>query len=166
MRRFDKHAIGTRLLEVIQGNDRALMLYEGLGYEIIREIMYFQSVPMETTATLEAEPITTLFDTYYPAASHRPIWQVDVRTTQQQTELIRVREGDKSGALLFRGDLLLDVFGREEDATWLLRAAAATRPVRLTLTSDRPVMLTAARDLGFTQDAIAQFEMTKPGGTM
>lgn len=166
MHRFDDQATGTRLLEVIQGNDPALALYERLGYETVREIMYFQSVPTETDASLEPEPITELFDTYYPSAAHRPIWQVDVRTTQQQTELIRVEEGERTGALLFRGDLLLDVFGRDEDAEWLLRAAAAAGPVKLTLTSDRPALLEAARRLGFVQDAIAQFEMVKSGGTV
>lgn len=161
MRRFDEQATGTRLLEVIQGNDRALTFYERLGYGIVREIMYFQSVPMETTATLETEPITALFDAYYPSATHRPIWQVDVRTTQQQAELIRIVEGDMSGALLFRGNLLLDVFGHDEDAEWLLRAAGAVRPIRLTLTSDRPAFVEAARRLGFIQDTVTQFEMIK-----
>ncbi|WP_114165355.1 GNAT family N-acetyltransferase [Exiguobacterium sp. TNDT2] len=164
MRRFDEQAMGTRLLEVIQGNEPALALYKRLGYETVREIMYFQSVPTETDASLEPEPITELFDTYYPSATHRPIWQVDVRTTQQQTKLVRVREGETSGALLFRGDLLLDVFGRDEDAEWLLRAAVAGGPIKLTLTSDRPALIEAARRLGFVQDAIAQFEMVKPGG--
>lgn len=164
MRRFDEQAMGTRLLEVIQGNEPALTLYERLGYETVREIMYFQSVPTETEASLEPEPITELFETYYPSVIHRPIWQVDVRTTQQQAELVRVREGETTGALLFRGDLLLDVFGRDEDAEWLLRAAAAAGPIKLTLTSDRPALIEAARRLGFVQDAIAQFEMVKPGG--
>lgn len=166
MRRFDEQAMGTRLLEVIQGNEPALTLYERLGYETVREIMYFQSVPTETKASLEPEPITELFETYYPSATHRPIWQVDVRTTQQQTELVRVEEGETIGALLFRGDLLLDVFGRDEDAEWLLRAAAAGAPIKLTLTSDRPALIEAARKLGFMQDEIAQFEMVKPGGTV
>jgi len=155
MRQFDEQATGKRLLEVIQGNDPALALYDRLGYRVVREIMYFQSVP--TASMLE------LFDTYYPAAAHKPTWQVDVRTTQQQTELVRVVEGEKTGALLFRGNLLLDVFGRDEDAAWLLRAAAAEGPIRLTLTSDRPALLSAARQLGFVQDEIAQFEMIKPG---
>ncbi|UTT43131.1 GNAT family N-acetyltransferase [Exiguobacterium aurantiacum] len=164
MRRFDEQATGIRLLEVIQGNEPALALYERLGYETVRDIMYFQSVSTETDASLEPEPITELFETYYPSATHRPIWQVDVRTTQQQAELVRVEEGETTGALLFRGDLLLDVFGRDEDAEWLLRAAAAAGPIKLTLTSDRPALVEAARKLGFVQDDIAQFEMMKSGG--
>lgn len=163
MRQFDEQATGMRLLEVIQGNEPALALYERLGYRVVREIMYFQSVPTVTNATREQVPIRELFDAYYPAAGHKPIWQVDVRTTQQQTELVRVSEGETSGALLFRENLLLDVFGRDEDAEWLLRAAAAEGPIRLTLTSDRPALLMAARHLGFVQDEIAQFEMSKPG---
>lgn len=163
MRQFDEQATGMRLLEVIQGNEPALALYERLGYRVVREIMYFQSAPTETNTTRERVPIRELFDTYYPAAGHKPIWQVDVRTTQQQTELVRVSEGETSGALLFRDNLLLDVFGRDEDAEWLLRAAAAEGPIRLTLTSDRPALLMAARHLGFVQDEIAQFEMSKPG---
>lgn len=162
MRQFDEQAMGMRLLEVIQGNEPALALYERIGYRVVREIMYFQSVPTETNATREQVPIRELFDTYYPAAGHKPIWQVDVRTTQQQTELVRVCEGETSGALLFRDNLLLDVFGRDEDAEWLLRTAAAKGPIRLTLTSDRPALLMAARQLGFVQDKIAQFEMSKP----
>lgn len=163
MRQFDEQATGMCLLEVIQGNEPALALYERLGYRVVREIMYFQSVPTVTNATREQVPIRELFDAYYPAAGHKPIWQVDVRTTQQQTELVRVSEGETSGALLFRENLLLDVFGRDEDAEWLLRAAAAEGPIRLTLTSDRPALLMAARHLGFVQDEIAQFEMSKPG---
>lgn len=161
MRRFDEQATGTRLLEVIQGNDRALALYEHLGYETVREIFYFQSIPIETEAIRTTEPIVTLFDRYYLEASHRPIWQTDVRTTQQRAELVRVTEGDKAGALLFREDALLDVFGRDEDAEWLLRSAAANGPIKLTLTSDRPELIEAARTLGFKQDSIAQFEMMK-----
>lgn len=161
MRQFDEQAKGTRLLEVIQGNEPALALYDRLGYHVVREIMYFQSVPTKTTAKREQASIVDLFDTYYPTAVHSPIWQVDVRTTQQQTELVRVREGERTGALLFRDNVLLDVFGRDEDAEWLLRAAAAEGPIRLTLTSDRPALLTAARQLGFIQEAIAQFEMIK-----
>ena len=164
MRRFDEHALGTRLLEVIQGNEPALALYERLGYKKVREIMYFQSVPTKTNATFEPESITELFDTYYPSATARPIWQADVRTTQQQTELVRVIEDGMTGALLFCGNSLLDVFGRDEDAEWLLRAAAAFAPVKVTLTSDRPVLLEAARRLGFVQDVIAQFELVKSGG--
>ncbi|TCI43192.1 GNAT family N-acetyltransferase [Exiguobacterium sp. SH3S2] len=161
MRRFDEQATGTRLLEVIQGNDSALALYERLGYETVREIFYFDSVPTETEATRAIEPIVTLFNRYYPSASHRPIWQTDARTTQQRAELVRITEGDKTGALLFRSGVLLDVFGRDEDAEWLLRAAAANGPIKLTLTSDRPALIEAARTLGFKQDAIAQFEMVK-----
>lgn len=163
MRQFDEQAAGTRLLEVIQENAPALALYERLGYKIDREIVYFQSLSTRTTATRERVSIHELFDTYYPTAIHSPIWQVDVRTTQQQTELVRVVEGETSGALLFRDNLLLDVFGSDEDAEWLLRAAAAEGPIRLTLTSDRPALLMAARQLGFVQEKIAQFEMSKPG---
>lgn len=161
MRRFDEQATGIRLLEVIQGNDPALALYERLGYEAVREIFYFESGPTETEAIRAIEPIVMLFDRYYPEASHQPIWQTDARTTQQRAELVRVTEGDKAGALLFRADVLLDVFGRDEDAEWLLRAAAANGPIKLTLTSDRPELIEAARTLGFKRDTIAQFEMVK-----
>lgn len=161
MRHFDEQAKGTRLLEVIQGNEQALRLYKRLGYQIIREILYYQSDLISSTATLKMIPITELFERYYPSATHRPIWQSDVRTTQQQATLIQVTEGDREGALLFRADVLLDVFGRDEDAEWLLRAAAANGPIKLTLTSDRPELIEAARALGFKQDAIVQFEMMK-----
>ncbi|WP_214774056.1 GNAT family N-acetyltransferase [Exiguobacterium sp. s37] len=161
MRRFEEAAVGNRLLEVIQGNDAAVSLYERLGYETTREILYFQAVSLETNADMTSEPIQTLFDELYPAASHVPIWQRDVRVTQQAAELVKVVEGDRIGFLLYRDHVLLDVFGQAEEAEWLLRAAASRSPLHITLTSDRPEWVEAARRLGFVQDEIAQFEMVK-----
>lgn len=164
MRRFDEQAKGTRLLEVIQGNESALRLYERLDYQIVREIRYYQSELTFSTATLEAIPIAELFERYYPSAVHRPIWQRDVRTTQQQATLIRVTEGERKGALLFRDAVLLDVFGRDEDALWLLQAAASKQPIHVTITSDRVALIDAAETLSFIKDDISQFEMVKAGG--
>ncbi|MCC5893412.1 GNAT family N-acetyltransferase [Exiguobacterium sp.] len=161
MRRFDEQAEGTRLLEVIQGNEQAFDLYDRLGYDVVREIVYYRSVPTETTATFATVSIKELFEQEYPKAAHRPIWQRDVRTTQQQATLVRVTEGGREGALLFRDNVLLDVFGRDEDADWLLRAAGRERPVHLTFTSDRPAFIEAAEALGFVKDTVAQFEMVK-----
>ena len=161
MRRFEEDAKGTRLLEVIQGNEPAFSFYKRLGYEVVREIFYFQSIPTESSATLETEPIQTLFDKAYKHAQHEPIWQQDARVTQQSTELVRVSEGEKEGLLLYRGNVLLDLFGRDEDAKWLLRAAASRHPIHMTLTSDRPALLMAAEDLGFVRGEIAQYEMMK-----
>lgn len=161
MRRFEEAAVGTRLLEVIQGNDVAVSLYERLGYETTREILYFQAVSLETNADMTSEPIQTLFDELYLTASHVPIWQRDVRVTQQAAELVKVVEGDQTGFLLYRDHVLLDVFGQAEEAEWLLRAAASRSPLHITLTSDRPEWVEAARRLGFVQDEIAQFEMVK-----
>ncbi|MBR2756704.1 MAG: GNAT family N-acetyltransferase [Exiguobacterium sp.] len=161
MRRFEEAAVGTRLLEVIQGNDAAVSLYERLGYETTREILYFQAVSLETTANMTSEPIQTLFDELYPEAQHVPIWQRDVRVTQQAAELVKVVEGNQTGFLLYRDHVLLDVFGQAEEAEWLLRAAASRSPLHVTLTSDRPEWVEAARRLGFVQDEIAQFEMVK-----
>lgn len=164
MRRFDEEAKGTRLLEVIQGNEPAFSFYKRLGYEVVREIFYFQSTPTESSATFKVEAIEVLFDEAYKQAHHIPIWQQDARVTQQPTELLRVSEGEKEGLLLFRGKVLLDVFGRDEDAGWLLRAAATRHPIHLTLTSDRPAFLEAAKELGFVQSEIAQYEMEKREG--
>ncbi|WP_215142851.1 GNAT family N-acetyltransferase [Exiguobacterium qingdaonense] len=161
MKRFEKDAKGTRLLEVIQGNDAALSLYHQLGYKTTREIYYFQSVPLETTAHTTSEPIQTLFDRLYPTAQHVPIWQCDVRVTQQETKLVKVVEDKKEGFLLYRNHVLLDVFGHEEEAEWLLRAAASQSPLHITLTSDRPEWIEAARRLEFVRDEISQFEMVK-----
>lgn len=163
MRRFDEQAKGTRLLEVIQGNEPALRLYENLGYQIVREIFYYQSDLTSSAAALKMIPITELFERYYPSATHRPIWQRDVRTTQQQATLLQVTEGEREGALLFRDAVLLDVFGRDEDAVWLLQAAASRQPIHVTLTSDRTALIDAAEALGFIKDAISQFEMVKGG---
>ncbi|WP_034807829.1 GNAT family N-acetyltransferase [Exiguobacterium sp. AB2] len=164
MRRFDEQAQGTRLLEVIQGNDAALGLYERLGYEVVREIVYYQAAVTASSTTIEEVSISELFDHHYPSGAHRPIWQRDVRTTQQQATFFRVTEGEREGALLFRDAVLLDVFGRDEDAVWLLQAAASKQPVHLTLTSDRAAFVSAAETLGFVKDAIAQYEMMKQGG--
>lgn len=161
MQRFEEDAKGTRLLEVIQGNAAALSLYHQLGYKTTREIYYFQAVPLETTAHMTSEPIQTLFDRLYPTAQHVPIWQRDVRVTQQEAELVKVVENKQEGFLLYRDHVLLDVFGHAEDAEWLLRAAASRSPLHLTLTSDRPEWIDAARRLGFVQDDISQFEMVK-----
>ncbi|WP_214742298.1 GNAT family N-acetyltransferase [Exiguobacterium sp. s48] len=161
MQRFEAEAKGTRLLEVIQGNVAALSLYQRLGYKTTREILYFQAVSLETTANMTSEPIQTLFDEVYPAANHVPIWQRDVRLTQQAAELVKVVEGNRIGFLLYRDHVLLDVFGRAEEAEWLLRAAASRTPLHITLTSDRPEWVEAARRLGFVQDEITQFEMVK-----
>lgn len=161
MDQFEKQAQGTRLLEVIQGNDAALSLYERLGYEVVREIFYFQSVPTETSAIFTTEPIKTLFEEVYATATHEPIWQQDVRVTQQSTEFLRVNEDEREGFLLYRDNVLLDVFGCEEDAEWLLQAAASRHLIHLTLTSDRAVFVQAAKRLGFKQDDIVQFEMMK-----
>lgn len=161
MRRFDMQAEGTRLLEVIQGNDRALRLYYQLGYEVVREIFYYQSVQRDTTATVEPVPIQTLFEKVYPSANHHPIWQRDLRTTQQQATLLRVTEAGRSGFLLLRDHVLLDVFGRDEDAVWLLEAAASSHPLHMTLTSDRPAFIQAAETLGFVKGEIMQYEMVK-----
>lgn len=161
MQRFEEDAKGTRLLEVIQGNDAALSLYHRLGYKTTREIFYFQAVPLETTAHMTSEPIQTLFDQLYPAAQHVPIWQRDVRVTQQTSELVKVVEGNRTGFLLYRDHVLLDVFGDSEEAEWLLRAAASRAPLHITLTSDRPEWIEAARRLEFDQDEVSQFEMAK-----
>ncbi len=165
MRRFDEQAEGMRLLEVIQGNEQAYDLYARLGYDVVREIVYYQSVPTETAATLDVVPITELFEREYPKAVHHPIWQRDVRTTQQQATLVRVTEEGREGSLLFRDNVLLDVFGRDEDAVWLLRAAGCKHPVHLTFTSDRPAFIEAAEALGFEKDTVAQFEMVRKGET-
>lgn len=163
MRRFEVQAEGVPLLEVIKGNDPALALYKRLGYEVVREIFYFQSIQTETSATFETEPIQTLFEEAYSTIGHVPIWQQDARVTQQpaDVELVRVKEGEKEGLLLYRGNVLLDVFGEDDDAEWILQAAASRHPIQLTITSDRSSLLSAAKALGFKQGELSQYEMVK-----
>lgn len=163
MRRFDEQAKGTRLLEVIQGNDRAFSLYKKLGYEVVREIFYYQSVQVETSATLEMASMQTLYDQSYVRCDHEPVWQQDARTTKQpaEAEVIRVKEGDKEGILLFRGSMLLDVFVEDENTKWILQAAASRHPIQMMITSDRPSLMAAVKELGFKKGDISQYEMVK-----
>lgn len=161
MRQFDEQAQGTRVLEVIQGNRAAEQLYARLGYHATRSISYHASRPMETNAVFDSLPVTYAFDTLYPNRTYRPIWQCDLRVTQQQATLFRVTEGTRQGYLLLTDTQLLDGFAADLDVRWLLEAAAAKQPFQLALSSDRPLWEAAAESLGFEKQPIVQFEMER-----
>lgn len=170
-------------LEVITANKPAHALYDGLGFQTIRELLVLtctnngSTPPAEQIAPgvrISAEKPTRLLPSL--AALPAPVRPWQRESTAHEAKLPALRAlaayepgGDLAGVCLFRQDSfrqdLLDLAATSPDvgkalAAYLLRQSPGLAATYLNVPEDDP-LLSGLRELGF-QQALSQFEMVLP----
>jgi ribosomal protein S18 acetylase RimI-like enzyme len=138
-------------LEVLEANDAAFLLYEQLGYELVRWLE-IGTLPEESGGKADEVPAEEVLALVRAGRPHREPWQREDETLAHYDDLRGLVAG--SAAAVFRAAsgrvTLLQHTGAARDLEDLLRALRAQGPVTLFNVPAGDPLLTAFSSLGGT----------------